>query len=356
MGRKLTYEYVYNYFEEQGCELLETEYINDSILMRYICKCGNQNHIRFSNFRSGRRCRICGENQKHTFEDVKKYFKKNECVLLERKYTNANTRMEYLCSCGKRSKISFSDFKKGNRCKACGIDKRRKSRTLSYEYVKKYFKEQKCELLENEYINNSTKMRYKCNCGNVSEIDFSSFQQGGRCKKCCGKRSGDTKRLPFKYVKQYFEKQGCTLLEKEYKGCDTHMKYICECGNHSKIIFSSFKNGVRCRKCGLKKTSGKNNCNYNPNLTDKDRIDRRLIKGYNDWVKDVYRKDNYLCQKCFKKVRRLNAHHIEAYAENPNLRLDINNGITFCQKCHNKFHSTYGKKDISRKHLDMFLK
>ena len=33
---------------------------------------------------------------------------------------------------------------------------------FTYEYVYNYFKEQKCKLLETEYINSSTKMKYKC--------------------------------------------------------------------------------------------------------------------------------------------------------------------------------------------------
>jgi hypothetical protein len=41
MGKKLTYEYVSNYFEDRGCILLEKEYINNHTKMRYICNCGD---------------------------------------------------------------------------------------------------------------------------------------------------------------------------------------------------------------------------------------------------------------------------------------------------------------------------
>lgn len=41
---------------------------------------------------------------------------------------------------------------------------------LTYEFVKQYFKEQKCELLETEYINANTKMKYVCVCKNESYI------------------------------------------------------------------------------------------------------------------------------------------------------------------------------------------
>ena len=54
----------------------------------------------------------------------------------------------------------------------------------------------------------------------------------------------------FKKVKKYFEDHDCELLETEYIGSQTKMKYRCSCGNEKyKITFSSFKQGHRCRKC-----------------------------------------------------------------------------------------------------------
>jgi len=54
--------------------------------------------------------------------------------------------------------------------------------------------------------------------------------------------------------------------------------------------------------------------------------------------------------------KKLNVHHIEGYAENKHLRIDVSNGITFCQKCHNVFHRIYGKKNNNRSQLEEFLK
>lgn len=54
----------------------------------------------------------------------------------------------------------------------------------TFEYIKKYFTEHNCELLETEYVHCEHKMKYKCNCGNESFISFSSFKSGSRCKLC----------------------------------------------------------------------------------------------------------------------------------------------------------------------------
>ena len=51
----------------------------------------------------------------------------------------------------------------------------------------------------------------------------------------------------------------------------------------------------------------------------------------------------------------MNAYHIENYATNEELRLDIDNGITFCKNCHIEFHKIYGKINNNKQQLYEFL-
>ena len=109
------------------------------------------------------------------------------------------------------------------------------SKKHTLEYVKQYFEDHGCELLEIEYKNNYTKIRYICNCKNISKISFNSFKQGTRCSEC-----SKTKKLTIEYVKKYFKDHNCELLEKIYKNTDSPMMYKCSCGNISKINFYNF--------------------------------------------------------------------------------------------------------------------
>lgn len=57
---------------------------------------------------------------------------------------------------------------------------------------------------------------------------------------------------------------------------------------------------------------------------------------YRQWRKSVIDRDKK-CVVCGSE-KDLVAHHIKSFAEYPELRLDINNGVTMCAKCHNKLH------------------
>ena len=347
---KHTYEYVKNYFDEQGCELLEKKYKNNAHPMKYKCDCGNISTITLSGLKSGSRCQKCSGNEKLTLEYVNNYFTTNNCALLETKYINNNTKMKYICSCGQKSIIPFYHFQQGQRCMKCSG-----SEKLTYEYVNNYFKEQKCKLLETEYKNNNTLMKYICSCGNISQIRFNNFEQRKRCRKCGSKKISEIKKYSFKYVYNYFKEQGCKLIEKEYKSNRTLMKYKCNCGEIGEITFGHFKQGRRCRKCSIQKHSGKNHWNYNPNITDEERKLGRFYPDYVIWRNEIYKRDDYTCKKCNQRGGKLNAHHIINYATNKELRTDRDNGITMCKKCHIKFHKIYGKINNNRQQLDEFL-
>ena len=82
---------------------------------------------------------------------------------------------------------------------------------FTYEYVKKFFEEQGCEMLDKEYIDVKTKINYKCSCGNVSRIIFSNFRVGKRCKKCKSDRISKKLRLDYKDDYKYI-----FLIQHEY--------------------------------------------------------------------------------------------------------------------------------------------
>lgn len=55
------------------------------------------------------------------------------------------------------------------------------------------------------------------------------------------------------------------------------------------------------------------------------------------WVKAVKDRDGWKCVECDAETR-LHAHHIKGWRDRPDLRYDMDNGLTLCHECHVMAH------------------
>ena len=88
--------------------------------------------------------------------------------------------------------------------------------------------------------------------------------------------------------------------------------------------------------------------------TEREKIRHSL--EYKEWNKKVFIRDSFMCQKTRQKGKKLAAHHILNFSSHPELRFDINNGITLSREAHNEFHKIYGKVNNTQEQLNEFLK
>lgn len=101
---------------------------------------------------------------------------------------------------------------------------------------------------------------------------------------------------------------------------------------------TTFKKQKFCsKKCadeGGFRYSGENHPNYRKDA-------RRKNRGgaHHKWVNAVISRDNATCQWCGATRVELHAHHIKSYQDHPDLRFDVDNGVTVCALCHWNFHS-----------------
>lgn len=176
------------YFKEQGCKLLEEKYINAHVKMKYICSCGNKSSINWNNFKSGKRCGCKRKDiQKLTKEEIKKEVEEKGYEFISYKYNGLRHTIECRCRCDNLRKCKLNNFRKSPRCRKC----LHKDLAFNIEFVRSYFSENGCELLEKEYNNARESLKYKCSCGKESEICFYSFKNGSRCRDCGGKKTSE---------------------------------------------------------------------------------------------------------------------------------------------------------------------
>ena len=101
--------------------------------------------------------------------------------------------------------------------------------------------------------------------------------------------------------------------------------------------------------------SRENNPNWNPNITDEERIIKRKYKEYEEFRTKVFKRDNYTCQLSGQIGGKLVVHHLNGYMLSESERLDINNGITLTEEIHKKFHKMYGYKNNTKEQFEEFI-
>ena len=99
---------------------------------------------------------------------------------------------------------------------------------------------------------------------------------------------------------------------------------------------------------------GSKHYNWKDGITKKNANIRNSIE-YKLWREAVFARDNWTCQKTEQRGGKLVAHHIQNFADFPELRFAIDNGITLGEKAHQKFHKKYGKKNNTEKQLLKFI-
>lgn len=172
---------------------------------------------------------------------------------------------------------------------------------ITIEYIKDFSIKRGYECLSDYYINNNTKLLFKCNNGHKFEIIWRSFQSGIGCKLC--------KKYDYNYVKSYIESFNYILLEKNYLSNKHNLLIQCPKGHKYRTTFDNFKNkGYRCKQCFHIYNSGKNSYNWNP---DRTRNIRRSYLSFDlkkiNILKDDPNYNNYITSK--KEAKESNRPH-----------------------------------------------
>ena len=121
---------------------------------------------------------------KYTLNQVIDIFKNNNCELISKEYKNNTTPLNFKCKCDRNTEMTFKKYLVQLCCNECHKTTLKRVFKYDFEQVKKYFQDNNCKLISEEYKNNKEPLEYICECNNKAKICFKSFLEGQRCSKC----------------------------------------------------------------------------------------------------------------------------------------------------------------------------
>lgn len=293
MTKKLTYSFVFNYLKNKGVELLDKEYINNKTKLTCVCPNGHVFKASFGNLKRSQQCTYCYGNVKLKINSVKKVFKEAKYKALTDKYLGAKVKVDYVCDKGHRNKMSIGEFRQGNRCPTCYINKIKISKN-NFNY-RGGVKVNKLPLYKT-YAQRLEKYH------DTYRVVLDGIELLGIDCVYCGKLF-----VPKTSAVQHRIREVTTGYGGSNLYCSSECKKACPTFYQHKY------------PKGFKHTTSRE---VQPAL-------RKLVLERDDWT----------CQKCGTKKVELHCHHIDPVVNNPIESADMDNCITLCKSCHKYVHT-----------------
>lgn len=291
-------------FEDKGCVLKSTKYVNNKTKLDYICPNGHEHSVALSDFRRGNGCPYCPRKNKLKIEYIKNEFESKGCILKSTEYVNCQTKLDYICKNGHEHSIRWNDFKSGYGCPTCYA--------LS--------------------ISGPGSCLWK---GGVTKLDIALYDTYG----------SQLAQFDFEEVRVYMWMLNAVVYKTLQVRCHNSgcrkwfMPTVYEVKNRLSV-FNGFSGGANDFYCdeGCKQT-----CSTYKKI--------QWVEGENPKEKpytkeeyDLYRqtvleRENYICEYCGAPATEV--HHEQTQKEQPMLALDPDYGHATCKPCHYEYgHKT----------------
>ena len=292
-------------------------------------------------------------DQTITIETVKEYLSQYEVEAISKEYINTTSKLKLRCRCGVIFERTFSKCKTNSSlCVRCTKEERLNYTGLLLNDIDFLVNNGNQVLFHEHYHGEVTKFKIVCSCGSEDVKTMKALKKHPCCETCA-KRNNGKRNLTNEEVFEIISlKSDCILLSNDYVDRNSTLKLKCPCGEVFYTYLERFlnENKRQCNDCGIARRCGDGNPNWKGGITPESQK-LRHSKEYVNWRNDVFERDNYTCQCCGDNIGgNLQAHHINNFSDNEDIRFALYNGITMCDKCHDfrnigSFHNIYGTND-----------
>lgn len=190
-NKKYRYEDVKKFFNDNGFELVDKEYINSNTKIKFMCPTHGIVQKSFTDFKKHPICPTCSNKTRKPISEVIEIFSNMGYTLISDKYFNGKQKLEFYCPLHGIKTGILINIQRGHACNECGNSKIGDKLRHSIEYVRDKFSSKGYTLLEDTYIDAKTRMRYLCPKHGEQMINFSNLNSGYGCPVCgLERRSG----------------------------------------------------------------------------------------------------------------------------------------------------------------------
>ena len=156
-------------------------------------------------------------------------------------------------------------------------------------------------------------------------------------------------------------KEGTTIIVKVedlMDGCGIPVYVSCDtCGKIYPLPWRDIHlhdGKIYCKNCSGFLRRGEKAYNWKSEKSQEERENERDYPEYHDFIRRVMYRDNYSCKICGSNSG-INVHHLDGYNWCYEKRTKDNNGVTLCEKCHNAFHSIYGRGNNTKEQFEDWI-
>jgi hypothetical protein len=121
--------------------------------------------------------------KKKTLEDMKELASRKGGKCSSTEYIGARTKLEWACKDGHTWPATPDKIQRGTWCPFCAGNVK-----LTIKDIQKAADKHKGKCLSKNYVNSSTKLKFKCKAGHVFWARPSSVRKGHWCTDCAGKK------------------------------------------------------------------------------------------------------------------------------------------------------------------------
>lgn len=300
-------------------------------------------------------------------------------------YSGNTSNIEVMCKKGHLIKTTWKKLKTAKiKCRECT-----QKIKLDIESIREAFLKRGFILLETEYVNTTTKMRYHCtiHSDEIKYISLNNFQIGKGCKECGYDKATKQRQMNFRTVLNDFSDRGYILLSKHYKNVHQPLDFICS--DHTEIgiqktTYSNLKltnhNCEICKEMSFKRGARHNNWNRSIStisehlrkrtyvwrnasikkcdgkcvLSGKDFEVVHHLYSFNKIVTETLTLLNFEVHANIKDHTPEEIYEIQKVCNQTHMKYGL--GVCLTKEIHDLFHAIYGKQDSNQSQFEEFKK